>query len=263
MNHLLDLEKYPLDHPESSAYVALVEKCKIDLAENGMFNLPGFFLPGVAQAAADALKPAMDASSFKHARRHNVYFKDSVSGLDDEHPALVKFDTMNHTLCADQLDGNAVISVYEWEPFAAFLAAVMGKKKLYQMEDKMARVNVQASREGEALNWHFDRSEFTTTILLQAPKIGGQLEYRKDLRTEEDPNYDGVAAMLNGDDPEVKQIMPETGALNVFRGVNTAHRVIPVQGSKDRITSIYSFYERPGVIFSPNEQMGFYGRTVA
>ena len=261
MNHLLDLEKYPLDLPSSPEYAALVDQCWVALAAEGMFNLPGFFKPGVAQAAADAAKPAMETASFKHARRHNVYFKDSMPGIDDNHPAMSKLETVNHTLCADQLDGNPVIDVYEWPPFAAFLAATMGKDKLHQMDDKMARVNVQATRDGEGLNWHFDRSEFTTTILLQAPDVGGQLEYRKDLRTPEYQNYEGVVAVLAGEDPETTRIMPEPGALNVFRGVNTPHRVVPVQGSKDRVIAIFSYYEKPGVIFSAEEQLGFYGRT--
>jgi hypothetical protein len=31
-------------------------------------------------------------------------------------------------------------------------------------------------RPGEALNWHFDRSQFTTTLLIQAPEQGGEFE---------------------------------------------------------------------------------------
>lgn len=263
MNRFLDLEKYPLDRPDSAAYAELVDKCQADLASDGMFNLPGFFKPGVAQAAADAAKPAMDGNSYRHARSHNVYFKDTMPGISADHPAMVKVETVNHTLCADQLTGNPVIDVYEWAPFAAFLAATMGKEKLFQMDDKMACVNVQATRDGEGLNWHFDRSEFTTTILLQAPQIGGQLEYRKDLRSAEDQNYSGVAAVLAGEDPETKQVMPEPGGLNVFRGVNTPHRVVPVEGPIDRVIAIFSYYERPGVAFSAKELQGFYGRTVS
>jgi hypothetical protein len=261
MNHLLDLETYPLNRPESSEYADLVEKCQAALTAEGMFNLPGFFKRGIAQAAADAVKPAMDTASFRHARSHNVYFKDAMPDVDNDHPAMVKVETVNHTLCADQVEGNPVIDVYEWEPFADFLAATMGKKKLYPMDDKMARVNVQATRDGEGLNWHFDRSEFTTTILLQAPEVGGQLEYRKDLRTQDNQNYEGVAAVLAGDDPETKRIMPEPGALNVFRGVNTPHRVVSVQGSRDRVIAIFSYYEQPGVAFTAEEQLGFYGRV--
>lgn len=262
MKHLLDLDTYQLDRPDSAEYAALVEKCRAELAAEGLFSLPGFVKPDVAQAAADAAKPAMDTRSFRHARSHNVYFRDSMPGIDDDHPAMVKFDTVNHTLCADQLDGNPVIEVYEWQPFADFLAATMGKDKLFQMDDAMARVNVQATRDGEGLNWHFDRSEFTTTILLQAPEVGGQLEYRKDLRTTEDQNYEGVAAVLAGNDPETRRIMPGIGALNVFRGVNTPHRVVPVQGERERVIAIFCYYETPGVAFTAEEQLGFYGRTI-
>jgi hypothetical protein len=129
------------------------------------------------------------------------------------------------------------------------------------MDDPMGRVNVQASRDGEALNWHFDRSEFTTTILLQAPEQGGELEYRRNLRSADDPNFDGVAAVLAGQDRQVARLALKPGALNVFRGVNTLHRVVPVKGKIDRVVAIFSFYERPGVVMSAKDQLSFYGRS--
>lgn len=263
MKHLLDLDTYPIDRPESPEYAALVASCKARLATDGMFDLPGFVRPEVTKAAAEAVKPAMATEAFRHARMHNIYFRDNVEGLAEDHPALTKVETVNHTLCADQLSGNPVIDIYEWPPFAAFLAATMGKPALYRMDDPMARVNVQASRAGEALNWHFDRSEFTTTILLQAPEEGGELEFRSNLRSAEEPNYDGVAAVLRGEDPEVKKVRLVPGALNVFRGVNTLHRVVKVKGPTERLVAIFSFFDRPGVIMTEKEQTGFYGRSVA
>jgi hypothetical protein len=47
----------------------------------------------------------------------------------------------------------------------------------------------------------------------------------------------------------------------VFRGKNTAHRVTPVQGDTTRIIAVFSFYEKPGVRFTEEEQRGFYGRA--
>jgi len=122
-------------------------------------------------------------------------------------------------------------------------------------------VNVMAYRDGEALNWHFDRSEFTTTLLLQAPESGGDFEYRTGLRSDDDPNYDGVARLLEGSDRQVETLRLAPGALNVFRGRNTAHRVTPVAGARERIIAVFSFYERPGVLFSEEERIGFYGRA--
>jgi hypothetical protein len=53
----------------------------------------------------------------------------------------------------------------------------------------------------------------------------------------------------------------KAGTLNVFRGKNTAHRVTPVAGPVDRIIAVFSYYETPGVRFSDEERIGFYGRA--
>jgi hypothetical protein len=263
MDQLVDLATYPINRPDSPKYAALVADCRARLAAEGMFELPGFLRGAAVAEAVAAATPAMATESFRHARSHNIYFRDSVDGLADDHPALARVETVNHALCADQLQGNPVVTLYEWPHFVAFLAAVMGKDRLYPMEDQLARVNVQASRDGEALNWHFDRSEFTTTILLQAPDQGGELEYRKDLRSADDPNFDGVAAVLRGEDPMVKKVALKPGALNVFRGVNTLHRVVPVAGPVERLVAIFAFFDRPGVVMTAKDQMGFYGRATA
>jgi len=261
MRDLIDLDLYPLDRPDSPEWLALVDRCKADLARDGMFNLPGFLRPAALAQAVGELKPKLAAEAFTHARMHNIYFRKDIPGLAVDHPALKLCETINHTLCADQLQGMIVTQVYERPEFAAFLAATMDKPVLFTMDDPLARVNTMAYNEGEALNWHFDRSEFTTTLLLQAPSQGGGFEYRTDLRTENDPNYDGVARLLTGKDPEAKIITLSPGTLNVFRGKNTAHRVTPVKGEQARIISVFSFYERPGVVFSAEEQIGFYGRS--
>ncbi|MEQ9261003.1 MAG: hypothetical protein RIG84_18100, partial [Roseovarius sp.] len=261
MHDILDLDRFPLDRPGSADRAALLDRCKADLARTGMFNLDGLLRPEAALAEARALAPRFDAESFRHAREHNIYFLKSVPGLAPDHPALARFQTINHTLCADQLGDSALLRLYGWPPFAQFLAAVMEKPALYLMDDPLARVNVMRYREGEALNWHFDRSEFTTTLLLQAPLEGGAFEYRTDLRSAENPNYEGVARMLRGEDGEVKSLTLTPGTLNVFKGRNTAHRVSPVRGDVARMIAVFSYYERPGVCFSDEERVGFYGRA--
>lgn len=261
MKNSLDLNRYPLDRPESAGYADLVKDCRAALSADGMFNLHGLMRADIAQKVADALKPKFATEAFIHNRRHNVYFKRDVPGLAPDHPALVQFETTNHTLCADQIAGNFVLKLYEWPPLIAFLAAAMGKTQLYEMPDPLARVNTMAYRAGEALNWHFDRSEFTTTLLLQSPDAGGEFQYRTDLRTANDPNYDGVAKLLHGQDPKMQTIRPDVGTLNVFRGINTPHRVTPIEGTRDRIIAVYSYYDRPGVIFSAEEKIGFFGRA--
>ena len=227
-----------------------------------MCNLPGFFRPAKALAAAQTLSPLFATDAFRQQRHHNIYFNPSID-LPPDHPALQMFETRNLTLCADQLAATAIPDIYAWLPLRAFLARIMGKERLYKMDDPLACVNVMSYGAGDRLSWHFDRSEFTTTLLLQAPESGGEFEYRTDLRTESDPNYDGVARLLGGQDPEVRRIALSAGTLNIFRGANTPHRVTPIAGDTTRIIAVFSYFDRPGKTLTPEEQTGFYGRRAS
>jgi hypothetical protein len=260
MRDIVDLDRYPLDRPGSGAWRDLVARMQGELADAGMFDLPGFLRPEAINRTLDTLGALWPSQSFEHRRRHNIYFRPEVEGLERGHPALAEVETASHTLTGDQIEGD-LRALYEWEPFAAFLAAAMGKERLFVMDDPLADLNAIEYRAGEALNWHFDRSEFTTTILLQAPDAGGVFEYRPGLRSEEEPNYAGVARLLRGEDAEMRRQVLVPGTLNVFRGRNTAHRVTPVEGSTARRVAVFSFYDRPGVRMTPDTQRGFYGRA--
>lgn len=261
MHDILDLDAYPLDRPDSPEHADLLARCRADLEREGMFQLDGLVREDAVARAAEEIAPLFETDAFLHERAHNIYFKPAIPELPADHPALAKVKTSNRTLCADQVTGAVVLEIYEWPPLARFIAAAMDKPALHVMADPLARVNLMRYAAGQALNWHFDRSEFTTTLLLQAPERGGLFEYRKDLRSETDPNYDGVARLLRGKDPEKKNASAAAGALTVFRGKNTAHRVTPAEGATPRIIAVFSYYEKPGVTFSDEERIGFYGRA--
>jgi hypothetical protein len=261
MEQHLDLERFPLHDLTGERGRALIADCKAELAACGMFNLPGFLRPAAVARCVAEVGPLFRDAAFFHKRSHNIYFDDDISGLPPGHPALARVETTNHTLCADQVADSLICAVYEWPPLADFIAAVLEKPRLHVMADPLARANVMAYEPGEALNWHFDRSEFTTTLLLQAPEVGGEFQYRPALRSDDDPNYEGVARLLRGEDPRVETLTLTPGTLNVFKGRNTAHRVTPPKGGRPRIIAVFSYYERPGVTFSDAERIGFYGRA--
>lgn len=261
MKQVIDLERYPLDRLDSDAGRALVARCRADLDRDGLFNLQGLMRLEVIEELLQELKPLFVSEAFTHRRRHNVYFLPEVDGLPADHPALRELETVNHTVCADRFPGNALMQLYSWPPFAAFLAAVMEKPSLHPMDDPLACLNAMAYRDGESLNWHFDRSEFTTTLLLQSAQQGGEFEYRTGLRADDDPNYAGVGEFLRGDQGDVRRVKLEPGTLNVFRGKNTLHRVSPVRGDRERIIAVFSYYEQAGVRFSREENIGFFGRA--
>jgi hypothetical protein len=260
MNKLIDLERYPLDQLESVAGQQLVAQCIDDLQRNGMFTLPGFMRGEVIDGILPGLLQKFKQESFTHARQHNIYFDDDIDDVAADHPALTRIETINHTLCGDQL-AEPLRQIYLWSGLSEFLARVMHKPNLYPMDDPLACANVMGYYEGEGLNWHFDRSEFTTTLLLQSPRQGGDFQYRQGLRSEQDPNYEGIARLLRDEDSEIKTLKLGAGDLNVFKGKNTAHRVTPPVGDLARVVTVFSYYETPGRFFTDAENMGFYGRT--
>jgi hypothetical protein len=261
MKTVLDLNRYPIDQLDSSQGRVLLTLNQTKLDQDGMFTLPGFIRPESLDSILKEVEPLLYGNSFAHSRLHNIYFEDNLSGISADHPALRKGQTTNHTVCGDQIADSALSRIYEWQPLVEFLTQVTGKKCLYLMDDPLAALNVLEYRSLEpALNWHFDRSEFTTTLLLCDADHGGEFQYRSGLRTSNDPNYEGVAALLAGDDHEVRTLPMTAGTLCVFRGVETAHRVTPVTGTRSRIVAVFSYYEQPGVRFSKKELLGFFGR---
>lgn len=259
----LDLDRYPIDRLESREGKLLVEHCRSLLDAEGMFNLDGFVRPAAVDRAVSEVWPRIDTQGYRHARRHNIYFKTHIPGLEDEHPALEQFETVHRTLCADQLTGTVIDRIYHWAPMLPFMARVMDRPRMYLMSDPLASVNVISYGPGEALNWHFDRSQFTTTLLMRPAEAGGEFQYRSGLRSDDDPNYAGVAELVQGRDPRVATNALAAGTLNVFAGKNTAHRVTTVQGGSSRLVAVFSYYDSMGVTFSDSERLGFYGRRAS
>ena len=259
MQDLLDLDRYPIDQGDATAELA--ERCRRDLANTGMFNLDGFVRPAAIQQAVEEIAPLTANAAFTHQRSHNVYFLKEVPGLHQDHPALTRFQTINHTLCGDQLTGSIIERIYEWPPFVDFVARVLEIRRLYLMDDALARLNILEYRPGEALNWHFDRSRYTTTLLIRAAEEGGVFQYRSNLRSDDEPNYEGVGKLLQGEDPAIRVNPLAAGTLNIFAGKNTLHRVSTVRGACSRLVAVFSYYDRPGVTFSEKERLGFYGRS--
>ena len=52
LHEILDLDRYPIDRPESAGYRALVAACQDEMAAHGMFNLDGFVRPAAISRAA-------------------------------------------------------------------------------------------------------------------------------------------------------------------------------------------------------------------
>ena len=126
----LDLEHYPLNRPDTVAGRVLMARCRESLRRLGMFSLEGLVRQDSLARAVPLLSEAMHHSGYTHRRRHNIYFEPNLPDMPAGHPALAQVETVNHTLCADQLSDGLLVPLFEWPPLVAFLAAVMDKERL-------------------------------------------------------------------------------------------------------------------------------------
>jgi hypothetical protein len=86
---------------------------------------------------------------------------------------------------------------------------------------------------------------------------------KTELRSDDDPNCDGVAKLLRGQDDQVKTLEVGAGILKMFVGKNTGHKVSAIRGTKERMIAVFSYFDRPGLVFTKEDQIGFHGRGVA
>lgn len=259
MNAIVDTGRYPLEDP--TKHVELIQRCREDWTASGSVSLEGFLRPEALKRCVEEIDPAMIARSYHHAAKHDIYFSDAHDVPEVvKAPALAQRSS-NHTLTADQLDGMIIQRVHRWPPLARFLESVLDKRSLFPMADAMAGVNVMGYREGDQIGWHFDRAEFTVTLLLRRPEQGGMFQYRRDLRGPGNRNHPGVVALLSGQDPEVIDLPIEAGTLNVFAGYRSPHRVTPSLGQTSRLVAVLSYMEEPNVVFSAEDRLRFYGRA--
>ena len=66
MRGILDLERYPLHRPQSSAYTRLLADCRASLASLGSVDLEGFILPSVLQRMAAEVSSLASVASVAH-----------------------------------------------------------------------------------------------------------------------------------------------------------------------------------------------------
>ena len=90
--------------------------------------------------------------------------------------------------------------LYNSDEFRSFVGSVVGKKEdeFFRLADPLGACSINIFRPGWFHAWHFDESEFTTTLCLQQSEEGGEFEFTPALRnSQEDLAAGKVAALVN------------------------------------------------------------------
>lgn len=260
--NLVNLAQYPITEPNSAAFQQLVKDCRQQIVSHGSCLLPAFLTAAGVAAAADEARASADNAYFC-ASTHNVYLLPDDPVYPADHPRRRRLPTDVGSAAYDQLPaGGALRTIYEWESVAEFIGAVLDRKPLYRFADPLGALSINVFRKGGRHAWHFDESEFTTTIMLQKSERGGDFEYVPGLREQPgNEDFAPVARVLDGDKSNVRPLALEPGTLSLFGGQRLMHQVTPVEGDRPRLVAVLCFAGEPGTVNSDAVRRLFWGRT--
>lgn len=255
LQSIVDLERHPVGDDK------FLRRCKSRLDESGVLVLHGFMQPeAIASVCAEGEQHRHLAWYTTSA--HNIYLAPADPAYPMEHPRNREVSSSKGCITTDQIPRQSVLhALYDAEEFRGFLCAVLGETALYEYADPLSSVNLHFADKGQELGWHFDNSSFAITLLVQQPDGGGEFQYVRDVRDADrgEMNYDQAAAVLDGKTPPTTLALAP-GALVLFRGRNSMHRVTPVEGDRTRMLVVLAYNSEPGISLSESARMTFYGR---
>ncbi|MCZ4351020.1 2OG-Fe(II) oxygenase [Roseovarius aestuarii] len=263
---IVNLEAYPILDPSDPKRAALVARLKKELDEKQYVSLPDFIKPEARQKAVADAMAALPNAHHNGSRRNCYLYRQGDPSLPDDHPSNIMMEASSRMLAYDRFaDDCPVKTLYHWEPVRQMVAEIVGSETLYDNEDPCQPVNLLCYQTGDRSAWHFDSvNAFTMTLMLQASESGGDFEMVPNTRTDDDPNHDYVTRVLKGDCPQdAVSVAREAGALCIFRGCNSLHRVSPVEGATMRIMGVFVYETEPGIVGDPEVNATVYGRAQA
>lgn len=257
---LVDLERYPLDRPDSDAGRGLIEACRRQLGVDGCVVLKNFVPP----AAVDRLEREtgrLSPEAHYNEGETNPYNSGGDDRLPPEHPKNRFDDRTNGFVAGDRIGDDTIIRrIYHNGGFQRFIAAVVGMDEIHEYADPLADLVVNVLREGCQHPWHYDTNEFIVTMLTQRPGAGGNFEYAPGIRSPDSENFEAVQAVLDGDRSRVKSLDLQLGDLQIFFGRYSLHRVTPVEGDRERHSVVFAYAKEPGFVGRSERAQRIFGR---
>ena len=246
---IVDLERYPISEPDSSAAVALIRSARERLAAEGVLTLPGFVRPaGLAamQDEADRLCP----EAFRRVDHRNG-FPPGMGAATRLSLGCVGFDQMQAE--------SAMTRFYLFDGLTRFVSEVLERRPFYRSADPIASCLVTEFSLGDELGWHFDPNDGVVTLMLRSAGAGGAFEYVPNVRHRDDlPAI--IENALAGECEELRELDVQPGTLTLFNGYRSVHRVAPVSALPSRRMLTLSYDAAPGQYFGEEIRLRFFGR---
>ena len=256
---MVNLAQYPIVDLESADGAAFARSCREEYLQTGLCMLEGFILPNALQTLAEEAT-GFSGDAYFCKSSHNAYLTTNDSVAADD-VASRQEKTFVGSVPYDRIDPESQLNgLYQWDPLKNFIGQVLGKEALHRFADPFGACSINVFVDGGEHGWHFDESEFTVTLMLQPPQVGGVFEYVPLIRGRDDEKKI-VADLLDGKRDGVVELPFSPGTLLIFGGNQTIHRVTRVQGDRPRLVPVLCFSETPGQVNSESVRQLFWGRS--
>lgn len=223
------------------------------------------------------------------ARQDDAFTTDDTHTAYLKSPDLQKFprnSVYNHemrtqvaSIAFDELPTDSQLAALYRHPTLLQLVSSIVQKTLYLSEDPLGCCSINVFRPNYHHSFHFDESEFSTTLMLQQAEDQGLFQYTHPLRKNaENLVLSDLAAVIrqyddrtaadfvewsdNTPTPVLHTLDFRPGTLSIFSGCRSLHRVSRVQGNKSRLVAVLTFASRPHFCNSARVQELFWGRSV-
>jgi hypothetical protein len=257
---MVKLGRYPIADLNSVEGTEFAEQCRQQYLQTGLCMLPNFITTNAHQVLTEEAN-SISTKAYFCKNTHNAYLTDDDSGLPPDDVGRRQEQTFVGSVPYDQIaEGSSLNRLYQWDPLKNFIGYVLGKSEFYRFADPLGACSINVFVDGGEHGWHFDESEFTVTLMLQAPESGGAFEYVPQIRGKSDEK-EIVASVLDGDRSQVVELPFSAGTLLIFGGNQTIHRVTRVIGNRPRLVPVLCFAEQEGLKNSESVRKLFWGRT--
>ena len=254
LSEIIDLQCYPIKDNDFQ------EQSRQAVSIKGVLTLPGFLNPAALELINQEGKNKHHLK-YSKTQKHNVFLTPQDEKYPEDHVYNRQVVSSKGCITDDEIGKDSALrSLYDSKDFKDFLCHVFTEKALYSYADPLSSINLHYAEKGQELGWHFDNSSFAVTLMIQPAAKGGEFEYVKNIRNADvgEMNFDAVSKVLDGE-VEPKTLSMEAGALVLFRGRNSMHRVTPNETDLTRMLVVLAYNSEPNISLSESARMTFYG----
>jgi hypothetical protein len=264
LDHLIDLDRYPLDRPSSPGYLAAVEAARDQLRADGCAVVADLLRPEAIVAVNDEIVQRKHTTHYSTQNINPYFHVDANPVFPERHPVNTFIERSSGFIPGDSWESGCATDVlFRSAELTRFIADCLEVPQLHCYADPLAGLTANILDPGQQFTWHFDTNDFAVTVLVDEADEGGLFEYVPMIRTADDENFAAIQAVLEGGTSGVRTLTLRPGDMQIFRGRYSLHRVTRVaRSSRSRHAAILAYTQEPNVIGRLERTLQLFGRAL-